>query len=83
MDRETVSTQLRDFIRKELLKQPSYPMTDDEPLITGGVLSSFYLVQVALFIENTFGVYLEDAELTAETMDTLRQMTDRIMGAPQ
>jgi acyl carrier protein len=52
-------------------------------LITGGVLSSFYLVQVALFIENTFGVYLEDAELTAETMDTLRQMTDRIMGAPQ
>ncbi|HEX8684570.1 MAG TPA: acyl carrier protein [Ardenticatenaceae bacterium] len=83
MDRETVSTQLRDFIRKELLKQPNYPMTDDEPLITGGVLSSFYLVQVALFIENTFGVYLEDAELTAETMDTLRQMTDRIMGAPQ
>jgi acyl carrier protein len=83
MDRETVSAQLRDFIRKELLKQPNYPMTDDEPLITGGVLSSFYLVQVALFIENTFGVYLEDAELTAETMDTLRQMTDRIMGAPQ
>jgi acyl carrier protein len=83
MDRETVSTQLRDFIRRELLKQPNYPMRDDEPLITGGVLSSFYLVQVALFIENTFGVYLEDAELTAETMDTLRQMTDRIMGAPQ
>jgi acyl carrier protein len=79
MDRESIITQLREFIRRDLLKKPHYPMTNDERLITGGVLGSFYLVQIAMFIEERFGVHLEDAELTPETMDSLALMTERIM----
>ncbi len=62
---------LRAYITSELIRDPSYPLQDDEALITGGLVDSFSLVQVALFIEENFGVRLEDSELTADNMDTL------------
>lgn len=62
---------LRAYITSELIRDPNYPLQDDEALITGGLVDSFSLVQVALFIEENFGVHLEDFELTADNMDTL------------
>ncbi len=79
MTRAQVHTAIREFIRTELLKEPAYPLADDEPLLSGGMISSFYLVQIAAFVERELGVYIPDADLTVETMDTLAQMTDRVM----
>lgn len=81
MTREHVQTKLADFIRIKLLKDPTYPLAEDEPLISGGIITSFFMVQLAMFIEEEFGVHVSDAELTVEHLDTLRQMTDLIMKA--
>ena len=62
-------------------KRSTYPLAEDEPLISGGIITSFFMVQLALFIEEEFGVHISDAELTVEHLDTLRQMTDLIMKA--
>jgi acyl carrier protein len=43
-------------------------------LISSGLIDSFSLVDLALFVEDTFGVHLDDAELNAETFDTLAQL---------
>ncbi len=70
--------QLRDFIVASMIKDPGYPLADDEPLITGGLVDSFSLVELALFIEETFGVPFADSELTAENMDTLNKIVGNI-----
>lgn len=70
--------QLRHFIVHSMIKDPRYPLTDDEPLITGGLVDSFSLVELALFIEQTFGVPFSDTELTAENMDTLDKIVANI-----
>lgn len=70
--------QLRRFIVNSMIKDPRYPLTDDEPLITGGLVDSFSLVELALFIEQAFGVPFSDAELTAENMDTLDKIVANI-----
>ncbi|MBN1286551.1 MAG: acyl carrier protein [Anaerolineae bacterium] len=69
---------LRDFILNELIRDPDYPLTDDEPIITGGLIDSFALVQVQMFISETFGVWIDDTEMTVENMDNLDDMVKRI-----
>jgi acyl carrier protein len=70
--------QLRDYIKTHMIKDPTYPLKDDEPLITGGLVDSFSLVELAVFIEDTFGARFDDPELTAENMDTVNQILSNI-----
>lgn len=70
--------QLVTFIKTELMRNPTYPLRDDEPLITGGLVDSFSLVELALFIEETFGVHFDDVELTVDNMNTVNQILGNI-----
>ncbi len=79
MERNEVRTKLKEFICKTLLNNPSYPLADDEHLITGGMIDSFSLAQIGVFAEDSFGVYIPDNDLTVANMDTLEQMVNRIM----
>jgi len=47
---------------------------DDEPLVTGGLIDSFAIAHLGVFIEQRFGVYIPDPELTVENMDTVRRI---------
>ena len=69
---------LQKFIAEEILRQPNREIAADEPLISSGLIDSFSLMDLALFIEDTFGVRIEDTELNAETFDTLEALADII-----
>ena len=77
MSENLIST-LSSFIAREILKQPERELASDDPLISSGLIDSFSLMDIALFIEDSFGVRIEDTELNAETFDTLQQLTDLI-----
>ena len=66
------------YITAELLQSPDREIAPDEPLISGGIIDSFSLMDLALFVEDTFGVRIDDTELNAETFDTLTQLADLI-----
>ena len=70
--------QLSNFISSEILKQPDRTIKPDEPLISSGLIDSFSLMDLALFVEDTFGVRIEDTELNADTFDTLNALADLI-----
>jgi acyl carrier protein len=72
---------LRDFVRSELLRKPDYPLAADEPLITGGLIDSFALAQIGVFVEDAFGVYVPDTDLTVANMDTIERMVTCILKA--
>lgn len=65
---------LNAYIAKDILKQPKRVITPDEKLISSGLVDSFSLVDLGLFIEDTFGVRIEDTELNADTFDSLEQL---------
>jgi len=69
-----IITPIAKFIAEKILKQPNKVITADESLISSGLIDSFSLMDLALFIEDTFGVRVEDTELNAETFDTLNQL---------
>ena len=61
-------------IAEKILKQPDRAIEPGEPIISSGLIDSFSLVDLALFVEDTFGVRVEDSELNASTFDTLAQL---------
>ena len=71
---EDMLTKLSTFITRDILKQPQRSLGPDETLISSGLIDSFSLVDLSLFIEDTFGVRIQDTELNAETFDTLAQL---------
>lgn len=66
--------QLSTFIASTILKQPGRVIGADEKLISSGLIDSFSLMDLALFVEDTFGVRIEDTELNADTFDNLTQL---------
>ena len=74
MEDKTYS-KLANFISEDILKQPSRTISPVEPLISGGLIDSFNLVDLALYIEDHYGVHIDDTELNSETFDTFEQLT--------
>ena len=70
---------LTDYLKNEVLQQPDRELKADEALISSGLIDSFSLVDVALFVADNYDVHIDDTELNAETFDTLNQLADLII----
>jgi acyl carrier protein len=66
------------YIASEFLKQPERVISPDEPLLSSGLVDSFHLVDLSIFVENTFGVRIDDADLNASSFDSLDQLSSFI-----
>jgi acyl carrier protein len=75
---DNITNQLAQFIATEILKQPGRAIAEDETLISSGLVDSFSMIDLALFVEDKFGVKIDDTELTADTFDTLAQLSNLI-----
>jgi len=66
---------LASYIANQILKQPNRMIRPEEPLLSSGLVDSFNLVDLSLFIEKTFNVLIDDTELNPQTFDNLAQLT--------
>ena len=71
---ETIVSGLEQYIVKKILKQPNRRISPEEALISSGLIDSFSLMDLALFVEDTYGVRIEDTELNADKFDSLNQL---------
>jgi acyl carrier protein len=69
---------LRAFIVSEIMHDPEYPLQDDEPLISGGLIDSFSLVELQIFIEQEFGKRIEDTDMTVDAIDCINDLVSLI-----
>lgn len=82
-DKNEIIANLNTYITTELLKRPDKTIGADEALISGGLIDSFSLVDLALFVEQRWGVRIDDTELNADTFDTLSQLAELILARAQ
>ena len=66
--------QIATFISADLLKDPTRKIAFNEALISSGLVDSFSLVDLALYIEETFDARIDDTELTADVFDTIEEL---------
>ena len=74
MNADEMKTKLAEYLTKDILKQPNRIIQPDEALLTTGLIDSFHLVDLALFVEDNFGVHIDDSELNASTFDSLSSL---------
>ncbi len=74
----SIEDELMAYIVTRIIKRPNFPLKVEDPLITSGLVDSFHLVDLALFIEETFGVHIADTELNPQTFDTVAQLASLI-----
>ena len=79
MTRDEILTKTKNFVVSELLKNPEYELKETEALFSNGAIDSFAMAQIGVFIETEFDLYIPDPDLTVENMDTIGQITDRIL----
>jgi len=79
MPAEDINQKIAEFIVTKILAQPKRTLGPDDPLITGGIIDSFSLVDLALFVEDNFGVRIADSELNSSTFDSLNQLSALIL----
>jgi acyl carrier protein len=74
MDSVNMMVNLAAYLVKDILHQPGRTIQPDEALLTTGMIDSFHLVDLALYVEDNFGVHIDDSELNASTFDNLNQL---------
>jgi len=79
MNEQEIRLTLSDFITRDLIRDEEYELAGDEGIITGGLMDSFALAEFAVYVEGEFDLYIPDADLTVEKMDTLDQIVARVM----
>lgn len=78
MDLQALRDSIRQYILQELIRDPDYPLRDDEGIITSGLMDSFALAELAVYIETAFSIYIPDPDLTVEKMDSINQIVEQI-----
>ncbi|MBE0684660.1 MAG: acyl carrier protein [Anaerolineaceae bacterium] len=71
---QAMITILAQKIAQNILKEPNRIIHPDESLISSGLIDSFSLVDLALLVEDEFGVVVDDTELNPDSFDTLDQL---------
>ena len=65
---------IEDFIRANLLGDRKRTIDIDTPLFAQGLVDSMGLVMLATFVEDHFGVRVDDADVRAGEFETIRQL---------
>jgi acyl carrier protein len=66
------------FIKDEFVSDPSTVITADTKLLSTGLIDSFSLVSLQVFIDKEFGKKIPAPRITVESFDTVRQIMDII-----
>jgi len=77
--RSRIQNEIADFIAQEILQKAARKLSFEEPLISSGLIDSFHLVDLALFVEKTFNVRIDDTELRASMFDTVQELAGLIL----
>jgi acyl carrier protein len=73
----STTDRLRDFIETELGWRGG-ELADDYPLIENHVIDSLGVFQLVGFLENEYGVIIDDGDLLPERFDTLASIAELV-----
>lgn len=64
-----------DYVKKEYLEEDDdRELTENTPLISGGIVDSFSMVSLKRFLEKKYAVSIPDAEASPEAFDTVNSI---------
>lgn len=62
------------YIREEYLEDDSMVLKEDTPLISSGIVDSFSMVSLKMYLEEELGIKMTDEEASTEAFDTVNSI---------
>jgi acyl carrier protein len=70
---------VRDYVVKEYIEEgDDREITNTTPLISGGIVDSFSMVSLKLFLEKKCGIRIPDEEATPDAFDTVNSIAELV-----
>jgi len=76
--RTDVKEQVRAFISSNFYVADPTALEDGASLLDRGIIDSTGVLEVIFFIEETFGIRVEDSEILPENLDSIEQIANFI-----
>ena len=73
---EDAKPEIRGWLQENVTGSREVP--DDYPLIENGVLTSLQTVELVMFLEERFGIMVEDEELDEENFGSVNAIADLV-----
>jgi acyl carrier protein len=70
-----INQQVREFISSNFYVQDVTALADDASLLEHGIIDSTGVLEVITFIEDTFGLTVEDKEMLPENLDSIERIS--------
>lgn len=72
MSEAEIRAKVKDYLMQEFLPgEDPDSLTDDTPLISGGILDSISTVKLVTFLEETYGIQFQAHEISSDNLETL------------
>jgi acyl carrier protein len=72
---QNVSTEVRKFVTTNFYVAEPGSLRDEDSLLDKGIIDSTGVIELIGFLEETFGIKVEDAEMIPENLDSIARMT--------
>jgi len=66
--------QIIEFIYDEYVEDESMKIEDETPLISSGLVDSFSMVSMKMFLEEEYSIQMTDEEASTEAFDTVKSI---------
>ncbi|HEY8551566.1 MAG TPA: acyl carrier protein [Vicinamibacterales bacterium] len=76
MDTAEIKRQVRSFITTNFYVADASALSDEASLLDQGIIDSTGVLEVIGFIESTFGITVEDAEMLPDNLDSIQRIAD-------
>lgn len=81
MNLEAVAHRTRSYIRKNFLyTRPDFELADDAQLLEAGIIDSMGIMELIEFVEDSFGIQIDDEEITEENLGTVAAISGYVSG---
>lgn len=71
-----IHAQLRDYIARNLLfTDNGYGYDDDASFLEEGIVDSVGIMELVMFVEEKYGLSIEDKDLTPDNFDSINKLT--------
>jgi len=72
---QTIEQAIRTYIAKNLLfSSNGYPYADDTSFLEEGIVDSMGIMELVMFVGETFGITVEDEELVPDNFDSVSRV---------
>jgi D-alanine--poly(phosphoribitol) ligase subunit 2 len=75
---EEIKDLILNYVIKEYVEDEDEKITYDTPLISSGIVDSFSMVSLLVFIENKFKIKIPSSKATPDAFDSVNKIVDLI-----